>query len=248
VESDILDMGRGKDTNIAAQKRLLNALAEQIKLPLLQIARSAELALQQGSTEALNNIELTADSALKLLDSYLLSLRLNQASTDIFLEPVSIAAVLNDTAHELSKLASSYGCQLELHLSGRYEPIMANRAGLEAALTSLGFVFIEAVSASASEPKPVVKLAAHRGKQGIVAGTFAGNELLTADMYHRARRLHGRVRQPLTGLTSTAGAGVFIADSLLASMSTRLRIAHHQKLAGLAATFQPSKQLNLVLS
>jgi hypothetical protein len=240
-------MARGHDRDIAAQKRLLNALAEQIKLPLLQIARGAELARQHGDLEALDGIELTADSALKLVDSYLLSLRLAQAPSDIFIEPVSVAAVLNDAAHGLSSIAKNYGCQLELHMSGRYEPVMANRAGLEAALTSLGFVFIEAVSAKTQTETPVVKLAAHRGKQGIVAGTFIDNELLTADMYRRARRLHGRVRQPLTGLASTAGAGVFIADSLLSSMSAKLRIAHHQKLAGLAATFQPSHQLNLVL-
>lgn len=239
-------MGRGNNTNIAAQRRLLNALAEQIKLPLLQIARSAELAKHQDNAETLNAIELTADSALRLVDSYLLSLRLDQTGSGIFLEPVSIAAVLNNAAHDLSGVAKNYGCQLELHMSGRYEPVMANRAALEAALTSLGFVFIEAASAAGGTEKPLVKLAAHRGKQGIVAGTFAGNQLLTADMYRRARRLHGHVRQPLSGLSSTAGAGVFIADSLLSSMSAKLRIAHHQKLAGLAATFEPSHQLSLV--
>lgn len=241
-------MGRDRDISIADQKRLLNAVAEQIKLPLLQIARSAELARRQDSLESLENIELVADSALKLLDSYLLSLRLNQAPDDVSLEPVSIAAVINDAAHKLSGLAAKYDCQLELHLSGRFEPVIANRAGLEAALTSLGFVFIEAASANASQEKPFVKLAAHRGRQGIVAGAFAKNEQLTADMYRRARRLHGRVRQPLTGLTSTAGAGVFIADSLLAGMSAKLRIAHHQKMPGLAATLRPSHQLSLVQS
>lgn len=240
-------MSRGSDKSIKSRERLLNALAEQIKLPLLQIARQAELAKIVGNPqEHLSTIEFTAGTALKLLDNYLLAQRLSQTGSELLLEPVSVAVVLNDTAHQLHELAAYYQCALELHMSGRYEPIMANRIGLEAALTSLGYVFIEGISTSSGENKPVVKLAAHRGKNGIVTGMFAASEGLTTDMYRRARRLHGRVRQPLTGLTFNSGAGVFIADSLLSSMSARLRIAHHQKLAGLAATFMPSKQLNLI--
>ena len=230
-----------------ADERLLQLLAEQIKLPLLQIARQAELArTTENPLELLNTIEDTADSSLKLLDSYLLSLRLARAHASIQLEPVSVAAVLNETAAGLSHLAKQYDCKLELHLSGRYEPIMAHRAGLEAALTSLGYVFIEAQSAAARDGRAVIKLAAHRGKTGIVAGMFANMDGLSADMFKRARHLFGQAHQPLTQLTAGSGAGVFVADSLLASMSARLRVAHHQKLSGLAATFATSSQLNLI--
>jgi len=51
-------------------------------------------------------------------------------------------------------MAKQYQCKLELHLSGRYEPVMANKAGLEAALTSLGYVFIEAQSTLAHQGNP----------------------------------------------------------------------------------------------
>jgi len=79
-----------------------------------------------------------------------------------------------------------------------------------------------------------------------VAGMFANVDGLSADMFKRAHHLFGQARQPLTQLTPNSGAGVFVADSLLASMSARLRIAHHQKLSGLAATFATSSQLNLI--
>lgn len=228
-------------------EKLLQVLAEQMKLPLLQIARRAELARLNGDTEtSLDTIELTADGALQLIDSYLLSLKLAQAQASLQLEPVSISAVLNQTAHQLDKLAKQYDCELELHLAGRYEPIMAHRAGLEAALTSLGYVFIEAQSNAPHTNRPVLKLAAHRSKTGIVAGLFADLDGLSADMYRRARSLYGHARQPLNQLSSSSGAGIFVADSLLSSMSARLRIAHHQKLTGLAATFSSSNQLHLV--
>ena len=226
------------------QERLLNTIAEQMKLPFLQIARSAELArLGTSSKAALDNIELAADGALKLLDNYLLGTKLSQAGEELKLEPLSIAEILNGTAHALDKVAKKYGCGLQLHLAGRYEPVMAHRAGLEAALTSLGQVFIEAAAAAEGQAKPFIKLAAHRSKVGIVAGMFTGAEGLSAEVYRRARGLYGQARQPLNQLTHGSGAGIFIADLLLSAMATRLRIAHHQKMTGLAATFMPSRQL-----
>ncbi len=231
----------------SADERLLLSLAEHLKLPLLQITQSAELArLTNRPLEQLESIELTAENALKLLDNYLFTTQLAQQQIAAELEPVSLSAVLHDVADDLHKLAAQYHCNLQLHLSGRYEPIMAHRRGLEAALTSLGYVFIEAQGSVETAHKPVVKLAAHRGKKGVVAGMFADAEGLSSDMYQKAHQLYGRARQPLTGLTASNGAGIFIAESILSAMSARLRVARHQKLNGLAATFMPSYQLSIV--
>lgn len=230
-----------------ANERLLLALAEHMKLPLMQIARSAELArLTNRPLPQLKSIELTADSAMKLLDSYLFSSRIATQQLSMLMEPVSISAVLHEVAHELSEFAKKYHCDLQLHMAGKYEPIMAHRIGLQAALTSLGHVLIEAQGSIKADHRPLVKLAAHRGKKGIVAGMFVDTEGLSTDMYRRARHLYGRSRQPLTQLTATDGAGVFVAESILSSMSAKLRVAHHQKLSGLAATFIPSSQLTLI--
>jgi len=233
---------------VSKDERLLDLMAEQMKLPLIQIARSAELAQMSKARKKsiLNSIELTADSALQLIDNYLLSTKLIREQAYLHLEPVSVAAVLNETAHRLEKLARQHDCELELHLGGRYEPVMAHREGLEAALTSLGYVFIESQSRLKHEKRPVLKMAAHRSNYGIVTGIFADMEGLSTDMYRRARHIYGQARQPLTQLSASSGAGVFVADSLLNSMSTHLRIAHHQKMTGLAATFSPSHQLSMV--
>lgn len=231
----------------SADERLLLNLAEHLKLPLLQITQSAELArLTDQPFQQLETIELTAESTLKLLDNYLFSTHLAQERIAAELEPVSLSAVLHSVAQDLHRFAAQYQCELQLHLSGRYEPIMAHRAGLEAALTSLGYVFIEAQGSAKHDHKPLVKLAAHRGKKGVVAGMFADTEGLSSDMYRRAHKLYGRARQPLTGLSAVDGAGVFIAESILSAMSARLRVARHQKLTGLAATFMPSHQLAMV--
>ena len=234
---------------LVKQERLLNNLAEQMKLPLLQIARLAELSQldRVNSQVSLANIEVTAEGALKLLDNYLLSIKLAGMTGKLQLEPVSVSAALQSTAHELTKLAQQSDCELQLHLSGRYEPVMAHQAGLEAALICLGYAFIESQPKSENDTKPVIKLAAHRGKQGIVAGLFTGaDDNFNATMYRRGRGLYGHAIQPLANFMASSGAGVFVADSLLTSMSAKLRVAHHQKFAGLAATLRPSKQMVLV--
>jgi hypothetical protein len=221
--------------------RLLRALAEQLKLPLLHIARTAELA---GKTEQemYSTIMQTADMALQLIDGYLLSTDVHSQQA-LQLEPVSISAVLQDTAHRLSYLAKQYNCEIDVHLSGKYGPVMAHRQSLEMAFTMLGYAFIEA---GASEDKRTMIFGAHRSKAGLVAGIFGDQPGLTSDMFRRAKALYGTARQPLTSVTPAAGAGVFIADSLLAPQSAPLHVAHHQKFAGLAATLLQSHQLQLV--
>jgi len=226
------------------QARLLQALAEQIKMPLMHIARRAELYRDQDETrQTLLQIEHTANLALRLIDNYLLSTRLSQMT--LALEPVSLSAILHDTAEALRPIARQYNCELELSVAGKYGPVMAHRNGLQAALLSLGHVFIEA-GRQPGVKKSRVTLAAHRTSGGIAAGVFSETAELTSATYQRARELYGRASQPLGELTAGSGAGVFVADSLLAAMAAPLRVASHQKISGLAATFIPSRQLSFV--
>lgn len=225
-----------------SQERLLQALAEQLKLPLLQIARQAELAQAAPSPQVVTSITQIADMALRLVDSYLLSTSAEQI--ELQLEPVTLSSVLQDTAQRLDQVARHYQCEIEVHLAGKYEPVMAHRPSLEAAFTTLGYAFIEAQPTENGKSR--LLLAAHRSAKGLVAGVFGDQPGLSSDMYRRARALYGIARQPLTHVSPAAGAGVFIADALLTPLSAPLRVAYHHKLAGLAATLLPSQQLQLI--
>lgn len=229
-------------TPVMAQ-RLLQAMAEQLKLPLLQIARQAEQAQAGSEQRLLEGIEVAATQALWFVDSYLLSQELLKQTT-LELEPVTVSAVLDQAAHELSALAKQYDCKLELRLSGRYGPVMAHRQALQAALTGLGSAMI---MANANNPGnlPLV-LAGHKSRSGVVAGIFSQTEGLSQAVYNKGKSLYGKARQPIQDFSVQSGTAVFVADSLLASMQAQLRVAKHHKLTGLAATLQPSLQLALV--
>lgn len=228
---------------ILSQKLLL-CVAEELKLPLLQVARSAELGLLNGKAD-LESIQSTADMALRLIDNYVLGVRLSVEQGGLALEPVSVSSVLYDSGHELSKLARNYGVELELHIGGRYSTVMAHRQGLQSALVSLGASLIEALPALET-PQLRLQLAAHRCRYGIVAGLYSGAQQLTADALRSGRRLTGTSRQPLGTVTHSAGAGVFVADAILKAMHLELKVSRHNRLYGLGTVLQPNHQIQLV--
>lgn len=230
-------------------EQLFLALAEELKLPLQHIARQAELQqllTGRSDTEGLQDIQASADMTLQLLDSYLLSLRLClQSQASLQLEPVSLSAVLHDTAAELRQTAANYGVSLQLHVQGRYEPVLANRQALQSALVALGYALIEALPATGVR-RQHLQLATHRTRQGIVAGVYGELDELTPQLYRRAQALQGKVRQPLVGTLPGSGAGIFVADAILAAMASRLRVGRYMRLPGFAVTLPSSEQLQLV--
>ena len=228
----------------SASYLLMVSLAEQLKLPFIQIQRQAELVRLTGKKD-LSSIETTADYALKLIDNYLLGLNLNKQKVELEQEPVSIASVLYDSGQHLNNLANEYGVKLELNITGKYEPVIVHKQGLESALVSLGCSLIEAAGAQ-DDVKPSLQLATHRCRYGIVAGVYANNPNLTTDLLRQGRKLIGNARQPLVNLTYSAGAGVFIADSILKAMSLSLKASRHHSLYGLGAVMRGSRQLQLV--
>lgn len=236
----------GQQRAPALSEQLLLSVAEQLKLPLLQIARQAELARSEGVQADLKAIETTADMAIRLLDNYLFGARLALEERYMLqMEPVSISSVLYDTGQQLDAMAKLYGVDLQLNIGGKFGPVMANRHGLQAAMVSLGSSLIEALSNL--EAKSLhLQLAAHRCRYGIVAGMYSNVEQLTTEALRQGRKLNGHARQPLATLTHSNGAGVFVADAILQAMDAQLKVSRHHRLYGLGAVLQANPQTQLI--
>lgn len=242
-----------QDADLANQKQkwahseqLFLSLAEQMKLPLMQILKQAELgSLLDNSNEQLAQVGVNAEVALKLIDGYLLSMRLAaEEAYAIEQESVSLSSVLYDAAHQLHPIAKLYGVDLELSLGGRYGPVTAHREGLQSALVSLGYALIEALPAS-DAPQMRLELAAHRCRYGIVAGLYADVDSLTTEALRQGKNLFGDTRQPLPGLSHCGGAGVFVADAILNAIGAKLKVSHHNRRSGLGTVLQSNPQLQL---
>jgi hypothetical protein len=237
-------MAREDRGTLVLSQQLLLSVAEELKLPLLQITRQAEQAQLTGETN-LKTIQATAGSALRLLDNYALGVRLALDPEQLAVESVSVSSVLYDTGQQLDTLAKNYGVSLELNIAGRFGPVLAHRQGLQAALVSLGAALIEALPAQDS-PQLRLHLATHRSRYGIVAGLYAETKQLSNEALQHGRALQRRSRQPLMNLTHTSGAGIFVADTILHAMRLNLTASRHRRLYGLGTVLQPNHQLQLV--
>jgi hypothetical protein len=233
----------GNEAQLGAQEKLFLCLIEQLSRPLLQIAQTSELSANLATEESASYWQLVqamAQSSLQLVESYALSLRVHGNVTPLEFEPITVSSLLYDTAQALQPYAKQYSVELELQTGPKMHPIFADRSVLQAAMTSLGQVFV--LAQSENDERMPVRLAAHRGRYGVVAGLYGQAPGLGADSLRRAQWLAGHARQPLQRLVSGPATGVFVADSLLKALSARLHVARYR----LATTLQPSSQLQLI--
>lgn len=221
--------------------RLMRALAEELKLPLMQIARMSELG-HLNTGEAMQEIETTASNALRLLDGYILSTQLLSDQQQLVLEPVSVTAALYDTAQDLYKLSKLYDSALDIRVSGKCGQAMANARALRAALTSIAYTLIS----SGVSSKQQIILTASKSKQGIITGVSSDNCQFSAQELHLARKLYGNARQSAKTITSNSGAGIYLADRLFSAMESRLKVGHFRSNVGLFARLMASQQLTLL--
>lgn len=221
-------------------------IAEQLKLPFLQILREVE-ALRLENKNDLNNIETSAEYALSLLDNYLLSIRLSNKELEFNSEPVSISHILYESARLLEKLAKQYGVFIELDINGKFGPVEANGLGLQSAIFSAGSSLIEAVSANTSDKSSKrLYLASHKSRYGIVIGAYIDNMIITNKILKQGRALMGISRQPFPTIIPSAGAGILVADRIMKAMNLDLKSSRHNKLYGIGAVLHSNEQLQLV--
>ncbi len=233
--------------NYTAEKLFLS-LSEQLSHTFLLIARSVE---QPGSAfdtaaqqETLRRVHDIAEAATQLTEAYALSARLRQQMILPKVEPVAISSLFYEAVQELMPLAKHYGVELRLDDLTRMQPVVGDAQILRAALFSLGQIFVLA-AAENDTPMPV-QFAAHRSRYGIIAGIYTPASELSVDAFRRAKKLYAATSQPLSRLVSGPATGVFVADTLLQSLSTKLHVARYRHLTGLAVTLPMCKQLQLV--
>lgn len=219
--------------------QLFMALAEQLKVPLLQIARLSEV----SSEAALPRISAISEHALRLVDAYSQVNAQNQ--TKLLLEPLTTSAVLYDVALQLESFARQWDFTLEIDQQGKGVPIMAHRESLSTMLTLLGASLIESGAEAEDMPRHLV-LGTHRSARGIVVGAFSSQVELSQRALQLTRELHGRAVQAAPSLGLSGGAGLAIADQLSEQMHAPLRAYRHRSLTGIGSLLQPSRQLSFV--
>lgn len=219
---------------------LFAAVAEQLKTPLLQIARLSEL----DDSTVLQRISIMSEHALRLVDAYMQTMV--QAQTILLLEPVSSSAVLYDAANILRPFARQFDYDIEIDIRGKSVPIMAHRDSLRAMIVLLGASLIEAGAGESANDQRYLVLGTHHAAHGTVVGAFSNNLTLSQKALQLTRLLHGRAAQVVPTLGLAGGGGLAIADKLSEQLSAPLKAYRHSSLMGIGSLLLPSKQLQLL--
>jgi len=222
---------------IVDQQKVMRNIAEDIKLPLQQIIADVQVGKLTNQINP-DYIETTADAAIKLLDSFIISTQIYNGQRELELEPVSVAAVMQDTAHYLYKFASMNNCELQI-INKRKSLAMANVTALQAALVGLAHSFITASTGK----KELITFTVDKKTQQINAGIFSTNTRFLEEDLHQIRRLKGKARQLVPHFSHASSAGILIADTLFASMNAPLKSSRSH---GLVAGLLQSQQLAIL--
>lgn len=227
---------------------LLMALSDDLSLPLLQVKSILETAsFSNVSGKYAQQMSLSVESGLQLIEAYKLTLRTNNDSENLNFEPVAIGMVLQDVAHELTPYAKKYATDLQVDVTGKLTPVLTHQPSLHIAIQILSASLIRAQAAQTRQKRYKLLLGAHRSSESVIStGVFSNIDGLSDKTLRTARSMMGQARQPLPAMPPGATSGVLIADMLCANMWQPLRAAAHGGMHGLATAIPVSKQLRFV--
>jgi hypothetical protein len=220
------------------QDTTLRALAFELKNPLINIARHAELA----DKNAASKIQHTAEQALMLIDSYLLHAQTEYGQTTLDLSPTIMGSVLYDVSWQMRTQASLHNTEIIID-DRAHEPVMTHRQALTSVLQVFGDTLLGIGESNRRQQIILRGYKTRTGKLGI--GMFTEAKISQTDL-SRALLLQGRAYMPLSQLNNNSNASLAIADGLCRAIGGEMTVKHMGKLSGLATELPRSEQLAFV--
>ncbi len=224
--------------------QVLLSLAKELKEPLTFIARQAEFSKNSLQNESADVIERTAQEALGLIDSYLLSAKTQFGQLELRLEPVGLGALLTDVAHRLDSQAKRNSYTLEFAMD-YHKPVMVDRRAFTTSLVCLAQILLTPHN---DKKNRVIKLSAFkRSGQKAMAGVLSSNTAGFSDKsIHEAIVNQGVVNQALKGSASLSGIQLVMANSLASAMQSSVSAIKYRNLKGLGIEVIKSEQMALI--
>lgn len=231
----------GSDFNGADQsdgnETALRGLAYELKEPLINIARQAEL----GDSESYLNIRQTAEQTLVLIDSYLLNARTEYGQVMLELAPASIGSVFYDVSAQLSSRAKQGNISLLLEDSTN-QPVMTHRP----ALTSILSVFGSSLMGLAGAGSQKIVFRGYKTRAGKVGvGMFTKAKISRLDI-KKALDLQGKAHMPFAGVNGHSHVSLAVAEGLCRAIGGEMTVKHMGALSGLATELPRSEQLAFI--
>lgn len=229
---------------LSSPDQVLQGLVRELKNPLLFIARQAEFSSGSGDSSAFSVIEQSAQEALQLIDSYLLTAQSEYGQKQLPLEPIGLGSILYEVAHQLDPLAKKKNYHIEVETKYT-RPVMVDRRAVEAALSCLAQLIL--IPHGEKRGKVLRLSAFKRPGEQIIAGVLSNGSAGFKDKdLRRAVGLHGRSHMAVNSEGTGSGVQLALADSLANAMGGQVLAIKHARMKGLGLELIKSEQLALV--
>ncbi len=208
----------------------LIAAAHELKAPLVVI-RQLALLLQEEiakdtakQQEISSQIKLTSERSLRLVEALTRSTRLQE--TEFYTEPVHIARLCEDVAHELSPLCKAMQKDIELKLPSQLGLAYANYD----LLRSITIGLCDNALSHSEEDSAIVLTASNKKSHNTLRLSVrdSGPRLEKSALRQLKNRL-GKTPQPLHRRPAASGLGLYIAGQFAEAMNSKLGMIAHQK-------------------
>lgn len=213
--------------------------AHELKAPLTLI-RQLSLELE-GSPNALaaNQIRLTAERSLRLVESLTKVARLEDTLFPI--EPLDISEIYRAVSEEMQPLSRALDQSIEIDISRQTPNLLGNRNLLHAALVGLCDNALRH-----NKSGEAVVLQARSERTGSILVSVRDHGPQTPSLRDIKRRL-GVSPQPIATRSGSSGLGLLIAEQFARHMDARLELTRHRE-GGATFSFRlpVSHQLSLL--
>lgn len=234
--SQLMDQVYSFDSN------LHRTVAEDLKTPLTRIMALLEYNKISGCTNT-EEIELIAESALNMVDSYALSVQLCNSQISLLYEPVALKSVIYDCQTSLKGFAKLQGVVTNLNIQKHTGLAVANRQVVKSIISSVAYSMLTVTSI---KPKQSLSYSLTKSRNKIDVGIFSSFNNFDSASLNKIRSNYGRVKQVIPEIVQGATAGIVIADKLCEKLNTKLSVSKYKDMSGLVFSLNASSQLSFI--
>lgn len=214
---------RGEIEHEIGQLPSLVALSHELKAPLAlmrQIALASKYYSDAERTVAFDRIQLTAERSLRLTEALTRSYRADELES----EPVNLARLCDEIAHELAPLCRELNQKIDIHVPR--QPVLA--VGNRELLSSVIFGLCDNALNYGSCDTPVELKVSRSGTDAKVSVSDNGPSLLKSEVRKIKSRL-GKAPQSIGQRSNSSGLGLYIAGQFAQAMGGQLGMVRPRK-------------------
>lgn len=223
----------GQNARVAEHK-LVFMMGEELKKPLTAIKF-----LSENNPDA-KVINIEAQKALRTVDNVLLYQQLSQDQQSLIPEPVHMGSTVVEVASSLRELSIEFGCETEIFIQRGISTVDVDRNVLRSGVESLW----QAVLLMTGKPSPVV-CHVYKTSRGIKIALVNNSLDLDKVVLSKSGQSAGISKQPFAGISGSA-TDLITAKGLFGLLGSEMTKVTKNGVKGLAVTFKPSAQLELV--